>query len=81
MGVGVAAVILLIAFPLGLTAGFYGGVVDDVFNWVVQIMVTTPVLFALILITSWLVPSPLTLAVIIGMFGWVGNAYVVAQGV
>jgi len=74
MGLGVAVIILLIAFPLGLFAGYYGGFVDDAFNWVVQIMVTTPVLFALILITSWLVPSPLTLAVIIGVFGWVGNA-------
>jgi peptide/nickel transport system permease protein len=74
MGLGVAVIILVIAFPLGLFAGYYGGIVDDAFNWVVQIMVTTPVLFALILITSWLVPSPLTLAVIIGMFGWVGNA-------
>jgi peptide/nickel transport system permease protein len=74
MGIGVAAVILLIAFPLGLVAGYYGGVVDDVFNWVVQIMVTTPIIFALILITSWLVPTPLTLAVIIGAFSWMGNA-------
>jgi ABC-type dipeptide/oligopeptide/nickel transport system permease subunit len=74
MGLGVAAIVLTIAVPLGLMAGYYGGLIDDGFNWVVQIMVTTPTLFALIFITSWIPPTPLSLAVIIGLFGWVGNA-------
>jgi peptide/nickel transport system permease protein len=74
MGLGVAAIILSIAVPLGLLAGYYGGLVDDSFNWVTQILVTVPVLFVLILFATWIPPSPLSLAIIIGAFGWVGNA-------
>lgn len=74
MGLAVAAITLIIAVPVGLVAGFYGGLVDDVFNWVVQILVTTPTLFVLILIASWIPPSPISLAVIIGAFGWTGEA-------
>jgi peptide/nickel transport system permease protein len=74
MGLGVATIVLSIAIPLGLLAGYYGGLIDDGFNWVVQILITTPTLFALILVVSWIPPTPLVLAVIIGLFGWVGNA-------
>ena len=73
MGLGVATV-LAIAIPLGLLAGYYGGLIDDGFNWVVQIMVSTPILFALILIVSWIPPTPLSLALLIGLFAWMGNA-------
>ncbi|HEX2033324.1 MAG TPA: ABC transporter permease [Chloroflexota bacterium] len=74
MGLGVASIIIAIAVPLGLIAGYYGGLVDDVFNWVVQVMVTTPLLFVLILVVTWIPPTPVSLAVLIGALGWVGNA-------
>jgi peptide/nickel transport system permease protein len=74
MGFGVALVILSIGVPLGLLAGYYGGVIDDIFNWIVQIMVTTPILFVLILVAAWIPPTPISLALIIGAFGWTGNA-------
>src|SRR4051794_26896283 len=73
-GLGVAAVILVIAIPAGLAAGYFSGLVDDIFNWVVQIFVTTPTLFVLILIAAWIPPTPVSLALIIGAFGWMGNA-------
>jgi peptide/nickel transport system permease protein len=73
-GLGVAAVILGIAIPVGLAAGYFGGLVDDGFNWVVQIFVTTPTLFVLILIAAWIPPTPVSLALIIGAFSWTGNA-------
>ena len=37
-------------------------------------MVSTPILFALILIVSWIPPTPLSLALLIGLFAWMGNA-------
>ncbi len=74
MGFSVALVILAIGVPLGLIAGYYGGLIDDIFNWVVQIMVTTPTLFVLILVAAWIPPTPLSLALIIGAFNWMGNA-------
>jgi peptide/nickel transport system permease protein len=74
MGLAVAIVILAIGIPIGLAAGYYGGILDDLFNWVVQVLVTVPVLYALIFISSLIPPYPLVLALIIGAFGWVGNA-------
>jgi ABC-type dipeptide/oligopeptide/nickel transport system permease subunit len=74
MGLGVAAIILAIAIPVGVLAGYFGGFADDVFNWVVQILVTTPTLFVLILVATWIPPSPLSLALIIGSVAWTGNA-------
>jgi ABC-type dipeptide/oligopeptide/nickel transport system permease subunit len=74
MGLGVAAIILAIAIPAGVLAGYFGGFADDVFNWVVQILVTTPTLFLLILVATWIPPSPLSLALIIGSVAWTGNA-------
>jgi peptide/nickel transport system permease protein len=73
MGLGVASVILTIAIPLGLSAGYFGGLLDDAFNWVVQILVTVPTLFVLILVTAWIPPSPVSLALLIGLFSWTGN--------
>jgi ABC-type dipeptide/oligopeptide/nickel transport system permease subunit len=74
MGIGVAAIILAIAIPVGVLAGYFGGFADDVFTWVVQILVTTPTLFLLILVATWIPPSPISLALIIGAVAWTGNA-------
>lgn len=74
MGMSVALIILAIAVPIGLMAGYFGGMVDDAFNWVVQIMVTVPLFFVLILIASWIPPTPWSIALIIGLFGWTGEA-------
>jgi peptide/nickel transport system permease protein len=74
MGLGVTAIITLIALPLGLMAGYYGRLVDDTFNWIVQIINSVPGLFVLILFAAWIPPSPASLALIIGAFGWTGEA-------
>jgi ABC-type dipeptide/oligopeptide/nickel transport system permease subunit len=74
MGLAVAGVILAIGVPLGLAAGYYGGLFDDVLNWVIQIMVTLPVLYVLIFVSALIPPAPIVLAFIIGAFGWMSNA-------
>ncbi|MFN8535084.1 MAG: ABC transporter permease [Dehalococcoidia bacterium] len=74
MGIAVAVVILTIGVPLGLAAGYYGGLFDDALNWVIQIMVTLPVLYVLIFVSSMIPPWPIVLALIIGAFGWMSNA-------
>ncbi len=74
MGLSVMVIILLIAVPVGLIAGYYGGLVDDIFLWVAQIHASVPTLFVLILVAAWIPPTPASLAIIIGVFGWLGNA-------
>lgn len=73
---GVSAVIgtgLAIAF--GVTAGFFGGWVDTVLNFVTNLFIVMPV-FALTLVVAGNVEniSALSVAVIIGVFGWAGGA-------
>jgi peptide/nickel transport system permease protein len=56
LGVGFLTVALYIAIggTVGLTAGFYGGVVDDILMRIVDVLMAIPTIFLLILITSFL---------------------------
>ncbi|HEU5315740.1 MAG TPA: ABC transporter permease [Chloroflexota bacterium] len=74
MGIAVTVIVLLIAIPLGLVSGYQGGLVDDAFLWVVQVMNTVPILFVLILVATWIPPTPVSLAIIIGLVSWTGEA-------
>jgi peptide/nickel transport system permease protein len=77
MGATVALVSLAIGVPLGLACGYFGGWVDDAINAVIQTLVTTPTFFLLILLSVTLRPNLLTLAVILGLVGWMGTARLV----
>jgi len=74
MGLGVTAIVLVIAVPFGLSAGYHGGRIDDLFLWLVQILNSVPTLFVLILIATWIPPTPVSLALIIGSLAWTGEA-------
>src|SRR5581483_1173413 len=74
MGLGVAAIILAIGVPLGILAGYYGGALDDLFNWIVQILISVPRIPLYILVAAWLPPTPPSLALLLGSLAWPGNA-------
>ena len=77
IGLVVAVVSLLVGVPLGLVAGFYGGVVDDAINAVIQVLQNIPTLFLLILLSVTFRPDATLLAVLIGAIGWMGTARLV----
>jgi peptide/nickel transport system permease protein len=77
IGVVVAIVSLLLGVSLGLMAGFYGRLVDDLINAFIQVLSNVPVLFALILLSVTFRPDPTGLAVLIGLIGWMGTARLV----
>ncbi len=74
MGLGVAGIILAIGVPAGIIAGYYGGVLDDLFNWIVQVLISVPRIPLYILIAAWLPPTPPSLALLLGSLAWPGNA-------
>jgi len=88
LGVGFLAVALylLIGGTVGITAGFYGGVTDDLLMRFVDILLAIPTIYLLILITSML-PLPvgpiiikhdaISLSVIIAITVWGGVARLV----
>ncbi|MGH2557905.1 MAG: ABC transporter permease [Thermomicrobiales bacterium] len=62
---------LLIGIGYGLSAGFYGGWVDNVLMRFVDIMLAIPTLFLLLLIASLWQMGPVTLAFVIAAVAWV----------
>jgi peptide/nickel transport system permease protein len=74
VGVLVAIVSLGVGAPMGLMAAYFGGWVDDVINAVVQFMLNIPALFVLIVLSIFLTPNVIELALIFGLFFWPGTA-------
>lgn len=72
----VAAVIgTTLAILFGVTAGFFGRGVDTVLNFITNLFIIMPV-FPLTIVVAGYQPNtgPLTIALIIGVFGWAGGA-------
>ncbi len=74
VGFGVAVVALAIGIPLGLVAGFFGGWIDDAINALINVFLSLPGLFLLILLATLVPMNKFTLPVIIGALGWTGTA-------
>jgi peptide/nickel transport system permease protein len=74
IGFGVAMVSLAFGAPLGLLAAYFGGRIDDAINAAVQVVLNVPLLFVLIVLSIFLTPNPVQLAVIFGFFFWPSTA-------
>jgi peptide/nickel transport system permease protein len=70
-------VALLIGTCVGALAAFYGGWLDTVLMRLVDIMLSIPAIFLLILVGSLFQVGPATLAVIIALLSWFGLARLV----
>jgi peptide/nickel transport system permease protein len=64
------AVSLAIGTTIGLLAGYFGGLVDAVLMWIVDLFLTLPSLLLLIVLATVLPPSILTIPLVIGVTGW-----------
>ncbi|MCA1644535.1 MAG: ABC transporter permease [Chloroflexi bacterium] len=74
IGCGVALVSLAFGAPLGLLAAYYGGRVDDAVNAAVQVVLNLPLLFVLVVLSIFLAPGVVQLALIFGFFFWPNTA-------
>ncbi len=72
IGFTVIVINLSLGILLGLLAGFFGGKLDDGINFLVQIMLTIPTIFILILLSVLILPEWWSLAVILGLTTWMG---------
>lgn len=75
MGIGFFGTLfaLSIGLALGMISGYFGGMVDDFFNWLVTTIDSIPFLFLLILISSILSFSAESLILSVGLIGWTGT--------
>jgi len=67
-----ALVNLTIGIFIGLAAGYFRGVVDDLVTWFVTTLQSIPTLFLLLIIAAIWEPGPVQLTVVIGSLFWVG---------
>ncbi len=79
LGIAVAAAFLSlgIGVAVGVYAGYFGGIVDDLVIWLVTTLNSVPGLYLLIIINAILSPGPLTLVLIFGILGWTGTTRLV----
>jgi len=71
------AVALVVGTLVGALAGYYGGWIDGTLMRFVDVMLSIPAIFLLILIGTLFQVSPAVLALIIALLGWFGLARLV----
>ena len=74
LGILVQIVYLLIGGAIGLTSGYFGGRVDNLFMRFVDVWYAFPDLLFILVVVSILAPSLLTLFLALGVVGWVDLA-------
>lgn len=72
IGFGSAILTMTIGLSIGIFTGFYGGITDDIVNWMITTMDSIPALFLLLIISSVLQPSPGALVIVLAIIGWTG---------
>jgi peptide/nickel transport system permease protein len=81
VSLGIAFTSALLSLSLGILfgilAGYYGGLLDDVINWLIATLSSIPTLFLLLIIAAVLSPGPLALVLVLGFLGWLGTARLV----
>ena len=63
---------LTVGVLAGLVAAQYGGWVDDLVTFVVNLFTITPTFYVLLILAAWVPPSLVSLALLIAAFGWMG---------
>ncbi len=68
---------ITIGVALGIIAGYYGGVIDDLFVWLITTLTSIPSMFLLLIAASIWSPSPPVLIIILALLSWVETARLV----
>lgn len=75
VGVVAASIGTALAILFGVTAGFFGKGIDTVLNFVTNLFIIMPVFPLTLVVAGYLHGTgPLTIALVIGVFGWAGGA-------
>jgi peptide/nickel transport system permease protein len=62
---------------LGLVSGFYGGAVDNLLMRFVDVMLSLPRYFLLVMVQAFFTPSPVNVVLVIGATSWMQTARIV----
>ena len=72
-----SVLIIVIGVTLGLIAGYYGGLLDDIIMWVINTLSSMPPLFILLIVSALWSPAPQMLVIILALLGWFGTCRLV----
>ncbi len=72
IGFGAAILTMTIGLTLGVVTGYYGGIVDDLVNWLITTLDSIPYLFLLLIIAAVFSPSAEALVLVLALIGWTG---------
>ncbi len=71
MGVGSIVIAAALGIPLGLIAGYYGGIVDSLIMRIADVQLSFPPVFLAIAMMAVLPSNLFTLIVVLGVIAWV----------
>lgn len=78
VGFGAGFIVCFLATIIGVSAGYFGGRVDDILSAAMNIMLVIPQLPLLFVIAAFIGQAgPLTIAIVIGMTSWAWGARIV----
>jgi peptide/nickel transport system permease protein len=75
-GLLVGAAVVAVGAAVGVTAGYFGGLVDDALSLAVNVLLVVPSLPLAIVIAAYLPPGPFTVGLVLIATGWAWNARV-----
>jgi len=77
IGFGTAGLVTVIATTLGMIAGYYGGIIDDILSLIINLFLVIPGLPLLILLAAYLAPSTTTVIMTLAFTGWAFQARII----
>ena len=77
VGFSAGILVVIIGALIGGIAGYYGGRIDDVLSLLINVFLVMPGLPLMVILASWLPPSPGTLLGVLVLTGWAWNARVI----
>jgi len=77
--IGIASTIISVSIGIvmGAIAGYYGGVVDDIISWLINVTFAFPFLLFVLALVAYLPPSLIIMYAAIGIVNWASIARVV----
>jgi len=73
VGLGAAVLAVVLGTLFGAFAGFYGGAVDDLFNWFYSVFTSIPAILMILTVAAVLQQKGIvTIVLILGLTGWTG---------
>ncbi len=79
LGIGLfgTVVAIVLATFVGLSAGYFGGWVDDAIMWFINTVSSIPGFFLLLIVAALFTLTPFWLVMLFGFLGWIGPARIV----